>query len=174
MGPGVVPEMIDLLGKQVASPVQFVKGLKTLYEAGARIFVEVGPKRVLYGFVEDVLGERDGVYSLFTNHPENRRSRIGQSGAVRPVCLRAGRRGGRPVAAAPGAVRTGRPRNRGSRHRRRGCASAPARNAVLRRPLRSARCNPAATVTCSSATCSPISSSGISDLFRRHRPAGPA
>jgi acyl transferase domain-containing protein/acyl carrier protein/NAD(P)-dependent dehydrogenase (short-subunit alcohol dehydrogenase family) len=77
MGPGVVPEMIDLLGKQVASPVQFVKGLNTLYEAGARIFVEVGPKRVLYGFVEDVLGDRDGVVPLFTNHP-----RIGEAASV--------------------------------------------------------------------------------------------
>jgi len=77
MGPGVVPEMIELLGKQVASPVQFVKGLNTLYEAGARIFVEVGPKRILYGFVEDVLGEREGVVPLFTNHP-----RIGEAASV--------------------------------------------------------------------------------------------
>ncbi|MDM7995676.1 MAG: SDR family NAD(P)-dependent oxidoreductase [Acidobacteriota bacterium] len=69
MGPGVVPDMIGLLGKQVSSPVQFIKGLNTLYNAGARVFVEMGPKRILYGFVEDVLGERDGVVSLFTNHP---------------------------------------------------------------------------------------------------------
>ena len=68
-GPGAVPAMIELLGKQVASPVQFVKGLETLYEHGARVFVEVGPKRILYGFVDDVLGERDGVWPLFTNHP---------------------------------------------------------------------------------------------------------
>ncbi|MBP1598401.1 MAG: beta-ketoacyl synthase, partial [Acidobacteria bacterium] len=77
MGPGVVPAMIDLLGKQVASPVQFVRGLNALYEAGARVFVEVGPKRVLYGFVEDVLGDREGVVSLFTNHP-----RIGEAASV--------------------------------------------------------------------------------------------
>ncbi len=36
--------MLDLLGRQVASPVQFVKGLRTLYDAGARVFVEVGPE----------------------------------------------------------------------------------------------------------------------------------
>lgn len=77
MRPGVVPDMIDLLGKQVASPVQFVKGLNTLYEAGARVFVEVGPKRVLYGFAEDVLGGREGVVSLFTNHP-----RVGEAASV--------------------------------------------------------------------------------------------
>ena len=69
MGPGVVPEMIDLLGKQVYSPVQFINGLNTLYDAGARVFVEIGPRRILYGFVEDALGNRQGVLSLFTNHP---------------------------------------------------------------------------------------------------------
>ena len=69
-GPGVVPQMLDLLAKQVASPVQFVKGLRTLYEAGARVFVEVGPKKALQGFAEDVLGDRGDVISLFTNHPK--------------------------------------------------------------------------------------------------------
>jgi len=69
-GPGVVPQMLDLLARQVASPVQFVKGLQTLYEAGARIFVEVGPKKALQGFAEDVLGGQGDVVSLFTNHPK--------------------------------------------------------------------------------------------------------
>ena len=44
--------------RQIASPVQFVKGLETCYREGARVFVEVGPKRVLAGFAEDVLGEQ--------------------------------------------------------------------------------------------------------------------
>src|SRR6201987_2623254 len=69
-GPGVVPQMLDLLARQVASPVQFIKGLRTLYDAGARIFVEVGPKKALHGFAEDVLGDRGDVVSLFTNHPK--------------------------------------------------------------------------------------------------------
>jgi acyl transferase domain-containing protein len=64
------PAMVEMLGQQVASPVQFVKGLRTLYDAGARVFVEVGPKRALHGFVEDVLGARDDVLALFTNHPK--------------------------------------------------------------------------------------------------------
>ncbi len=68
-GPGAQEQMIDLLARQVASPVQFVKGLETLYAAGARVFVEVGPKRALQGMVDDVLGDRD-VDSLFTNHPK--------------------------------------------------------------------------------------------------------
>ncbi|MGI9100891.1 MAG: SDR family NAD(P)-dependent oxidoreductase [Terriglobales bacterium] len=70
MGPEVRPLMLDILAKQVASPVQFVKGLHTLYEAGARVFVETGPKKALQGFAEDVLGEHDDVISLFTNHPK--------------------------------------------------------------------------------------------------------
>jgi acyl transferase domain-containing protein/acyl carrier protein len=61
--------MLDLLADQVASPVQFVTGLRSLYDAGARVFVEVGPKRALQGLAADVLGD-DEVISLFTNHPK--------------------------------------------------------------------------------------------------------
>ncbi len=62
--------MIGILGEQIASPVQFVKGLETLYRAGARVFVEIGPKKALQGFVKDVLGDRGDVVALFTNHPK--------------------------------------------------------------------------------------------------------
>ncbi len=63
--------MLDYTGRQIASPVQFVKGLQSLYAAGARVFVEVGPKKALHGFVEDVLGKaHDDVVALFTNHPK--------------------------------------------------------------------------------------------------------
>jgi acyl transferase domain-containing protein/acyl carrier protein len=67
----VKEQMLDLLARQVASPVQFVDGLHTLYDAGARLFVELGPKKALFGFVEDVLGSaHDDVAALFTNHPK--------------------------------------------------------------------------------------------------------
>ncbi len=69
-GPDVLPQMIDLLARQIAEPVQFVRGLETLWAAGARVFVEVGPKRALQGFVEDVLGGREGLLSLSTNQPK--------------------------------------------------------------------------------------------------------
>ena len=46
-----------------------MKGLEKLYDAGARVFVEMGPKRALYGLAADVLGGRDGVTVLYTNHP---------------------------------------------------------------------------------------------------------
>ena len=70
VGPGVAGEMIDILGRQIASPVQFVKGLETLYGAGARVFVEVGPKSALANFADDVLGSLPGALPLFTNHPK--------------------------------------------------------------------------------------------------------
>ena len=60
----------DQLSMQLASPVQWVKCLDTAYREGARVFVEVGPKRVLRGFAEDVLGDRQGVVCLSTNHPK--------------------------------------------------------------------------------------------------------
>jgi malonyl CoA-acyl carrier protein transacylase len=69
-GAGAAQNVIDMLGKQIASPVQFVNGLNELYDAGVRVFVEVGPKKALKGFVDDVLGGRDDVVSLFVNHPK--------------------------------------------------------------------------------------------------------
>ena len=69
--PAGVTEIKDLLEKQIASPVQWVKGLQTMHAAGARVFVEVGPKRALRGFVKDVFGEQGDVVALMTNHPKN-------------------------------------------------------------------------------------------------------
>ena len=69
-GPNVVPQMLDILAQQVAAPVQFIKGLRTLYAAGARLFVEVGPKKALQGFAEDVLGSNGDIVSIFCNHPK--------------------------------------------------------------------------------------------------------
>ena len=60
----------DTLVAQIASPVQWVKGLETLWREGVRTFVEVGPKKALKGLVDDVLGGREGLVSLFTNHPK--------------------------------------------------------------------------------------------------------
>ena len=70
MGADAAQRIVDTLAQQVASPVQFVKGLRTLYDAGARVFVEVGPKKALQGFAEDVLGSDPTVFALFTNHPK--------------------------------------------------------------------------------------------------------
>jgi len=69
-------EIRDMLVEQIASPVQWIGGLETLWSEGVRTFVEVGPKKALKGFVDDVLGSRDGLLSLFTNHPK-----VGEVGA---------------------------------------------------------------------------------------------
>ena len=69
-GDNVVPQMLDILAQQVAAPVQFVKGLKTLFDAGARVFVETGPKKALAGFVDDMFADVPEVLSLFSNHPK--------------------------------------------------------------------------------------------------------
>ncbi len=68
--PATADEIRDLLQKQVSSPVQWIKGLETLYAAGVRTFVEVGPKKALKGFVDDVLGDHPEVVALFANHPK--------------------------------------------------------------------------------------------------------
>ncbi|MFZ1398405.1 MAG: acyltransferase domain-containing protein, partial [Candidatus Promineifilaceae bacterium] len=69
--PTEVEAIKDLLKLQIASPVQWVKGLETLYAHGVRAFVEVGPKRALRGFTNDVFADQDDVLALMTNHPKN-------------------------------------------------------------------------------------------------------
>ena len=152
MGPDVVPEMLDLLAAQVASPVQFVHGLRTLYDEGARVFVEVGPKRALQGFAADVLG--DEVVALATNHPK-----LGDTVAFnQALCglyaagvgigvgaARAGdgvaadrrrrRRGGAPVGRAGRAVRRPHAGRRAGRHHRR-CPRTAGRTTRVRRRQR--------------------------------------
>ncbi len=40
-------------------PVEFVREIEAMYDDGARIFVEVGPRSVLTGLVPQILGERE-------------------------------------------------------------------------------------------------------------------
>ncbi|NNF35451.1 MAG: SDR family NAD(P)-dependent oxidoreductase [Saprospiraceae bacterium] len=69
-GGDVVNNMVDILSQQVASPVQFVKGVNRLYEEGIRVFIEMGPKKALNGFVRDITEDKDDVLNLFSNHPK--------------------------------------------------------------------------------------------------------
>ncbi len=62
-------EILDMLALQLASPVQFIKSVETMYAMGARVFVEVGPKRVLTSLVSDILKGKEDVSVLATNHP---------------------------------------------------------------------------------------------------------
>ncbi|MDX1661107.1 MAG: SDR family NAD(P)-dependent oxidoreductase, partial [Gemmatimonadota bacterium] len=51
----------DLLADQIVRSVRFVEQIEAMYQAGARVFVEVGPNRVLTGLVSRILGERPHV-----------------------------------------------------------------------------------------------------------------
>jgi acyl transferase domain-containing protein/NAD(P)H-dependent flavin oxidoreductase YrpB (nitropropane dioxygenase family)/NADP-dependent 3-hydroxy acid dehydrogenase YdfG len=46
------------LAAQIAAPVRFADQIEDMYESGARIFVEIGPGRVLTRLTEDILGAR--------------------------------------------------------------------------------------------------------------------
>ncbi|MDQ1239848.1 MAG: hypothetical protein QG577_2034, partial [Thermodesulfobacteriota bacterium] len=67
-GPSSEDRIRDLLGKQFAAPVEWVKSLRRLQKEGIEIFVECGPKRVLTNFTMDTLGK--DVLALPTNHPK--------------------------------------------------------------------------------------------------------
>ncbi len=57
------------LAEQVASPVEFIRNVESAYEAGCRVFIEVGPKRALTGFVGDILKGRPHS-ALYLAHPK--------------------------------------------------------------------------------------------------------
>ena len=67
--PQTKAEIVSILGEQVASPVQFVKSMKTLYDMGTRVFLEVGPKRVLNALATDNFKDKTDVVILASNHP---------------------------------------------------------------------------------------------------------
>ncbi len=51
----------ELLAKHLTSPVLFADEVEAMYAAGARIFVEAGPKNVLSGLTRSTLGDRPHV-----------------------------------------------------------------------------------------------------------------
>jgi acyl transferase domain-containing protein len=56
--PGDVPGVKALLNKHLAHPVRFVEQIEAMYEAGARVFVEAGPGRILTGLVKRILADK--------------------------------------------------------------------------------------------------------------------
>jgi acyl transferase domain-containing protein/NAD(P)H-dependent flavin oxidoreductase YrpB (nitropropane dioxygenase family)/NAD(P)-dependent dehydrogenase (short-subunit alcohol dehydrogenase family) len=51
----------ELLGEHLVRPVDFVGEIEAMYEDGGRVFVEAGPRGVLTGLVDGILGERQHV-----------------------------------------------------------------------------------------------------------------
>jgi 3-oxoacyl-(acyl-carrier-protein) synthase/malonyl CoA-acyl carrier protein transacylase/NAD(P)-dependent dehydrogenase (short-subunit alcohol dehydrogenase family) len=59
-------EIAALLASHLVRPVKFVDEIRAMYERGARIFVEVGPKGVLTGLARQILADkRDGKDARF-------------------------------------------------------------------------------------------------------------
>ena len=69
IGPAASDRIRDLLGKQFAAPVEWVKILRRLHSEGIRLFVECGPKRVLTNLTLDTLPQGE-VVAMPTNHPK--------------------------------------------------------------------------------------------------------
>ena len=60
--------IVSQLAKHLVSKVKFIDEIEEMYREGARIFVEVGPGRVLSGLASRILGDREHL-SIFTNQP---------------------------------------------------------------------------------------------------------
>ncbi|HUO71709.1 MAG TPA: SDR family NAD(P)-dependent oxidoreductase [Solirubrobacteraceae bacterium] len=54
-------QIAEVLAEHLAKPVQFVSEIEAMYEDGARVFVEVGPRAVLTGLTGQILGDREHV-----------------------------------------------------------------------------------------------------------------
>lgn len=51
----------ERLSKQLVNPVRFVEEIEGMYEAGARVFVEVGPGGTLSGLVDKIVRDREHI-----------------------------------------------------------------------------------------------------------------
>ena len=65
-------EIRQLIMNHLARPVRFRETIEEMYKDGVRIFVEIGPKAGLTGFVNDILGDR-----RFIAVPSNTTNRSG-------------------------------------------------------------------------------------------------
>ncbi|MBD3192858.1 MAG: SDR family NAD(P)-dependent oxidoreductase [Candidatus Heimdallarchaeota archaeon] len=66
-------KIVDLLGQQIASSVEWIKEIQKAREFGCKVFVELGPKRALSAFTYNILNEevtKGKVFTLLSNHPK--------------------------------------------------------------------------------------------------------
>ena len=61
--------ILTKLAPQMASSVEWTSQINSMYEAGARIFLEVGPKRALTVFASQILEGKPAI-PVMTNHPK--------------------------------------------------------------------------------------------------------
>jgi acyl carrier protein len=56
--PADAEEAVQLLSDHILNPVRFQEQIENIYEAGGRIFIEIGPKNVLTNLVKDILSDK--------------------------------------------------------------------------------------------------------------------
>ena len=61
--------VLSKLAPQMASSVEWTSQIKKMYDSGARVFIEVGPKRALTMFASQILADKPHL-PLMTNHPK--------------------------------------------------------------------------------------------------------
>ena len=61
--------VLSKLAPQMASSVEWTSQINSMYDAGARIFLEVGPKRALTVFASQILEGKEAI-PVMTNHPK--------------------------------------------------------------------------------------------------------
>lgn len=57
--PATVKGAKDVLKKHLLSPVNFVQEILKMYENGTRVFLELGPKKVMKGLISQILGDKE-------------------------------------------------------------------------------------------------------------------
>ena len=61
--------ILEKLAPQMSSAVEWTSQVESMKDAGARIYLEVGPKRALALFAEQILDEEECIVNI-TNHPK--------------------------------------------------------------------------------------------------------
>ena len=72
--------------EHMLSTVQFQQQLEAMYEAGARVFVEVGPRNILSNLVRSTLGDRSYQVIALNAHPKQDSARLYQQ-ALTQLCV---------------------------------------------------------------------------------------
>ncbi len=68
--PSDVRKIKDTMVEQIMSSVEWIKQVELAYQRGVRLFIEVGPKRILSAFVTNTLEGKKDIRVLASNHPK--------------------------------------------------------------------------------------------------------
>ncbi|DAC24029.1 MAG TPA: acyltransferase domain-containing protein, partial [Candidatus Poseidoniales archaeon] len=68
-GQDVKDVILEKLAPQMSSAVEWTSQIRSMHEAGARLYLEVGPKRALALFASQIIDEDDCLVNI-TNHPK--------------------------------------------------------------------------------------------------------